>query len=60
MKLISGNFIEASEYLSFITNNLYPEMMSVISENDFGFYSSLTLLINFRRNYLKEIVFNIN
>jgi len=55
LRLISGNFNEASEGVLSITQNLYPEVVATINESDFGFYATLTLLINFRRNFLREI-----
>jgi hypothetical protein len=58
IKFITGSFSESSEFVLNINQNWYPEVVGIINENDFGFYTTLNLLINFKRHIIKEIVSN--
>jgi Mg/Co/Ni transporter MgtE len=56
LKMINGSSItESAESLKNISLNVYEEVWKIVSEEDFAFYAIITLLLNFKRSFLKEI-----
>jgi hypothetical protein len=54
--MINGNFIEASQNLMYISSDIYEEVWNLISEEDLALYFTITFLVSFRRQILKEVV----
>ncbi len=55
LRLIKGDFSTSLETAMNIKQNIYYNAWAIVSEADFAFYSSLSLLVCFKRSTLKEI-----
>jgi hypothetical protein len=55
LKFISGHFSEAADLLLNINQNIYEDFWNFVNPNDMALYFTLSILINFKLNVLKEI-----
>jgi hypothetical protein len=53
--MINGNFNEAAETIMNVTQNVYDDAWNIVNEPDLAYYFTITLLICFKRQTLKEI-----